>query len=262
MKMLSFVTKSLENKAVSLKNNKILLTLKALSANGGAMNKKLTLVLIGLMALCVFGMSNTYAYTIADPVGDQIGVRAFDLYGMNISHAANTITFDIFSNYPKAGLTVGSWNTFAGDLALDLNGDHVYEYGVAFTAHDGLTAGGVYAVNNWNISNNYAPSGYTYNQNQIVTIGTVSGAYKELANLTWTDIAGDSPDFKWSVTLNGSDFGLSKLEGQNFNIFYSVATCSNDNMSGSYTVTPEPATMSLLGLGLLGLLGFGKKKNA
>ncbi len=228
------------------------------------MNKKVIFILIGLITLCMFGAANTYAYTINDPIGDQRGISLFDIYGINVNNTANTITFDIFSNYPQTGHLAGTWNTFAGDLALSLDGDNIYEYGVAFTGHNGLTVGGVYGVSDWYISNNYAPAGYgtnTYNAGQIVTIKT--GVYKAMANLTWEDISGNNPDYRWRVTLDASDFGISgltNLHGQNFKVFYSVATCSNDNIGGSYTATPEPASLSLLGMGLLGLMGFRRKK--
>jgi len=225
------------------------------------MNKKLIFILIGLIISGLSVMTNSYAYTINDPVPDRIGDRAFEIYGMNVSNTINTITFDIYTNYPQSGFPVSAWNTFAGDLALSLDGDDTYEYGVAFTNHNGFAAGSVYAVTDWYESNDYAPSGYNYNKDQIVTIKT--GTFKGLASLTWEDISGSNPDNRWRVTLDASDFGISgltNLHGQNFKIFYSVATCSNDNIGGSYTATPEPSSLSLLGLGLFGLAGLGRKR--
>jgi len=195
------------------------------------------------------------AYTINDLVGDQIGVKQFDLYGINVIQDTTHITFDIYSNYPQNGVTVGSWKTFAGDLAFDFNNDGTYDHAVAFTNHDGLTAGGFYSVSSWNTSNNYALNGYTYNKNQIVTIK--SGSFIEQAdNFAWQNIAGTAPDYLWSVTLDKDLFP----EGVN-GIFYSVATCSNDNIKGSFTVTPEPATMLLFGMGVAGLAARLRRKN-
>ena len=62
-----------------------------------------------------------------------------------------------------------------------------------------------------------------------------------------------------SYTVNG--FDLSWLgHGTEFYSHFTIS-CGNDNLMGHGTTpTPEPATMLLLGTGLVGLAGLGKKK--
>jgi hypothetical protein len=71
----------------------------------------------------------------------------------------------------------------------------------------------------------------------------------------WFHLSG-GPDWRIDVTLSPNLFsGL----GDQIGVHWASATCANDYINGTVPV-PEPATMLLLGSGLIGLAGYGRKK--
>lgn len=83
--------------------------------------------------------------------------------------------------------------------------------------------------------------------------------YSGLTNVE-TGFYGDSnSNLHYKVT--GFDLGILGLDpGDEFYAHFTMG-CGNDNLMGhSTTAVPEPATMLLLGTGLLGLAGAGRKK--
>ena len=178
---------------------------------------KRTMILGILIMSLIFIPLSTSAYTIDDLVGDKIGVIGFELYGINAIQSGSILSLDIFTNYPEAGITVSSWATKAGDLAIDANGDGFYEYGVAFRNHDGFTKGSLYAVTDWYISDDYAPStSYIYNHN--IEVSMKAGTLLSAGLVTWSDIAGTEPDYSIGTSIDLSF--LSGITDGTINILY------------------------------------------
>jgi len=215
-----------------------------------------TFLFVACLLIILLSNQVSFSYTINDPVGDQIGNRVFDIYGIDVLTNPTSLTFSLYTNYPKTGYPVVSWATFAGDLAIDANNDGTYEYGFALTTHDGVSAGQLYNVSAWYMSNDYAPpSGYSYNYG-LVTIESGGLVLSGIPiSWSWVGLSG-GPDYRIDVTL---DPGLFSGLGDEIGVYWASATCANDYVEGTAPV-PEPATMLLVGAGLIGLAGYGRKK--
>ena len=205
----------------------------------------------------------------------------FEVFGMNASSPNGSLMIDVFTNYHGGPEVVsGSLVTHAADMFIDVERDGVFDYGVAGSDHGfdaslaPVSRGALYdvhtaalrssfdyfedhAVNNfygeawdnpWDATGEPVP----------VPVAFEDGLYVGDTGLSWTSLGGGDPDYRVSLSLLLSDLGLAP--GDAPGLLWSSANCANDIMAVQVHASPEPATMFLVGSGLIGLAALGRRR--
>lgn len=209
---------------------------------------------------------------------DRVGDSTFEVFGIDVSFSAGNITFDMYTNFNHDGIyTLSGQNAYLADLALDLDMDGTYEYGIVMLDHSLWTQGpapsdttlttGLYSVASWDDSQDFWASrtGFIYGgmadqtnpHESYVAVGAGSTRLADpVVSPFVVDLSEHEAAHKWSVTIAANDLGWL---GGDIGVFWAGMTCSNDAIEGTAPV-PEPTTMLLVGAGLIGLAGLGRKR--
>jgi hypothetical protein len=190
------------------------------------------------------------------------GGEKFDLEGFHFAMENNTVHLALTNSFGYSAYSTGWDQTYRqGDIFFGFNGEY-YQYAID------ISEGKLYEVDSY-VGIPDKPG--TYHDYPAIANAAggweiQSGTYLGDVDFTmtfWDDLEtdflqpGNGDTYVWEFAFDASLVG--GFAGSNSISFHTTLECGNDIINESYNVIPEPITMILFGLGLIGAGAIRKK---
>ncbi|MBC2742956.1 MAG: PEP-CTERM sorting domain-containing protein [Desulfosarcina sp.] len=196
-----------------------------------------------------------YPYNNTGQVFPGWGGQFFDVEKIGFFTDGTTAYFGLqtgFDFIDSDGFDYNGSTYFAGDIFIDFGQDGVWEIAIDISGGD---LGDIYLVNDFTIPayNTSAPYSVIGTDIGDVTSSASANYFNDINEQTY----GIEGSFDLSTTLTSQMLDDLFSDGA---IIHWTMSCGNDVLEHRAAPVPEPATMLLLGIGLIGLAGVSRKK--